>query len=191
MVVSDVSPAPQSKSDPNVSQVDLRPGWFDERLLLFVIQVICSIILLVDVGGEIHETLLDSRPTQPFMLFHLWIEGFATLLMGASFVLSYRLLRNHRREMALAKTRIAAVRGDFSELVDARFRDWKLSPAEFEVALLTVKGLRIAEIARLRDSRESTIKSHLSAIFRKAGVTSRTELLAKFVDDFLTTSAEH
>ncbi|MBN2629781.1 MAG: helix-turn-helix transcriptional regulator [Rhodobacteraceae bacterium] len=191
MVVSQGSPSTSKDSDPRVGSGELRSGWFDERLILFVFQLMCSIILVVDVGGEIHETLLDSGPPKPFMLFHLWIEGFATLLMGTSFVLSYRLLRNHRRELALAKTRINALRGDFSELVDARFRDWKLSPAEFEVALLTVKGLLIAEIARLRDSRESTIKSHLSAIFRKAGVTSRTELLAKFVDDFLTRSAEH
>ncbi len=162
----------------------------DEKLIIVVIQLICSIILVVDVGGEVHATFMDDEPTSNFMLFHLWIEGFATILMGVAFVLSYRQLHMHRRALAEAKGRIDAVRGDFAELVGARFREWGLSPAEFEIALLTVKGLRIAEIAQMRDSRESTVKSHLSAIFRKAGVSSRTELLAKFVDEFLARSSE-
>ncbi|MFN7223163.1 MAG: response regulator transcription factor [Paracoccaceae bacterium] len=133
---------------------------------------------------------MDDEPISPFMLFHLWIEGIATFLMGVAFVLSYRQLRAHRSALADAKDRIDAVRGDFAELVGARFREWGLSPAEYEIALLTVKGLRIAEIAKMRDSRESTIKSHLSAIFKKGGVSSRTELLAKFVDEFLARSSE-
>jgi DNA-binding CsgD family transcriptional regulator len=167
-----------------------RSGRFDEKLVIVVLQMICSVILVFDVGGEIHAAMLDDQPTKPGTLFHLWIEVFATFLMGFAFTLSYRQLRNHRLALARAKGQIEAVRGDFTELVDKRFREWGLSPAEFEIALLTVKGLRIAEIARLRDCRESTVKSHLSAIFRKAEVTSRTELLARFVDDFLTRSSE-
>lgn len=167
-----------------------RPGWFDEKLIIVVLQMICSVILVIDVGGEIHVAMLDDESPLPGVWFHLLTEVFATFLMGIAFTLSYRQLRNHRRDLAQAKGQIDAVRGDFAELVGVRFREWGLSPAEFEIALLTVKGLRIAEIGRLRDCKESTVKSHLSAIFRKAEVTSRTELLAKFVDDFLTRSSE-
>ncbi len=190
MVAADEFHTTLSGKSERAAAVVAPSGRLDEKLIIVVFQLICGVILVFDVGGEIHAALLDDEPTGAFMLFHLWTEVFATVLMGAAFVLSFRQLRAHRHALAQAKGRIDAVRDNFAELVGARFREWGLSPAEFEIALLTVKGLRIAEIARLRDSRESTVKSHLSAIFRKADVSSRTELLAKFVDDFLTRSSE-
>ena len=54
-----------------------------------------------------------------------------------------------------------------------------------DVALLTIRGLSICRIAELRHTQQGTIKAQLSAIFRKAGVSSRTELLAMFMDELL------
>lgn len=157
--------------------------------LLPILQLICGFILLVDVSGEVHGAMIKRVPLGAMMLFHLISEVFATVLMGVAFLLSFRQRQRHQRALAMAQTRMGKLRGDFASLVTDRFHAWDLSPAETEIALLTVKGLKIAEIARMRDCRESTIKSHLTAIFRKAGVASRTELLAKFVDDFLDHSA--
>ena len=148
-------------------------------------QGVCGILLMLDVGGEIHFRMVSDIGKEAFGLLHLGSEVFATLLMVAAFVLSLRQVLDSRREVQMTEQRMQRISGDFSDLVGLRFRDWGLSPAETEIALLTIKGLCIAEIARLRDSREGTVKSHLGAIFRKAGVKSRTELLAKFVDDFL------
>lgn len=159
--------------------------------LLPVLQLFCGSILLVDVSGEVHDSLIRRETLGPMILFHLISEVIATLLLGVAFLLSYRQRQRHLRALATAQSRMGKLRGDFASLVTDRFHDWDLSPAETEIALLTVKGLKIAEIARMRDCRESTIKSHLTAIFRKAGVGSRTELLAKFVDDFLDHSASH
>jgi DNA-binding NarL/FixJ family response regulator len=53
-----------------------------------------------------------------------------------------------------------------------------LTPAEREVASLTVLGLSNADIARRRASRPRTIANQLASIFRKLGVCSRLELQA-------------
>lgn len=74
-------------------------------------------------------------------------------------------------------------------MLHRRFADWGLSPAERDVALLTVRGLKIADIARLRKSQQGTIKSQLSMIFRKSGVSNRTEFVASFIDELLDLSA--
>jgi DNA-binding NarL/FixJ family response regulator len=50
-----------------------------------------------------------------------------------------------------------------------------LTPREAEVLRATARGLSNKEIARELDLAEVTIKLHLSAIFRKMGVRSRTE----------------
>jgi two-component system, NarL family, nitrate/nitrite response regulator NarL len=50
-----------------------------------------------------------------------------------------------------------------------------LTPRESDVLRATARGLSNKEIARELDLAEVTIKLHLSAIFRKMGVRSRTE----------------
>lgn len=159
-------------------------------LILPILQFICGVILLIDVSGELHAALISADPLSALTLFHLISEMFATVLLGAAFYISFQHRRAHKRALMAAEGKIGKLRGDFVGLVQERFEGWDLSPAETEIALLTVKGLKISEIAAARHSRESTVKSHLTAIFRKAGVGSRTELLAKFVDDFLDCSAE-
>ena len=54
-----------------------------------------------------------------------------------------------------------------------RFDDWALTPAERDVALFALKGLSLAEIARLRSTSQGTVKAQTNAIYRKAGVTGR------------------
>ena len=53
------------------------------------------------------------------------------------------------------------------------------------MAWFTIKGLSIAEIARLRGTSEGTVKAHSNAIYRKAGVSGRTQLLSLFIEDLM------
>lgn len=154
-------------------------------LTLAVVQLVCGIILAVDVGVEIHANITAEDTEAEYGMLHLLAELFATALLFFAFVLSSRQVLLHRAELRRADERLDTIRNEFSGLVERRFGEWGLSPAEKEVAMLTIKGLRIAEIAALRDCTEGTVKSHLSAIFRKSHVSSRPEFLARFVDDFL------
>jgi DNA-binding CsgD family transcriptional regulator len=45
--------------------------------------------------------------------------------------------------------------------------------------------MSISEIAVLRGSREGTIKAHLNAIYRKAGVSGRSQLVSLLVEDLM------
>jgi DNA-binding CsgD family transcriptional regulator/PAS domain-containing protein len=53
-----------------------------------------------------------------------------------------------------------------------------LSPRQWEIATRLVHGERVATIAREMFLSQSTVRNHLSAIFRKFGVHSQSELLA-------------
>ena len=66
-----------------------------------------------------------------------------------------------------------------------QFDLWQLTPAESEVGLLMLKGLSHTEIANLRNASERTVRDQARAIYRKAGVTGRTELSAFFLEDLL------
>ena len=70
-------------------------------------------------------------------------------------------------------------------MLSLQFDAWHLSDAVREVALLTVKGMSVSEIAEIRQTTPGTVKSQNNAIYRKAGVNSRTQLLGSVIDGLL------
>ena len=105
------------------------------------------------------------------------------LILG--FVLGAIALRrtHNRREQAEEKLRMAS--GAFLEILEERFVEWDLTPAERDVALFAIKGMSTAEIAELRKTSEGTVKAQTNAIYRKAGVSGRPQLLSHFIDDLM------
>jgi DNA-binding CsgD family transcriptional regulator len=69
--------------------------------------------------------------------------------------------------------------------IQKQFDTWQLTPAEAEVGMLMLKGLSHGEIAQVRNASERTIRDQARAVYRKAGVTGRTELSAFFLEDLL------
>lgn len=68
-------------------------------------------------------------------------------------------------------------------LIDLHARDWGLTKAETDVAIMVVKGFANAEIAAMRGSALQTVKSHLSAIYQKSGLDGRYQLIAFITDE--------
>jgi DNA-binding NarL/FixJ family response regulator len=58
-----------------------------------------------------------------------------------------------------------------------------LSERQSQVLGRLISGERVSTIARSLFVSESTVRNHLSAIYRKAGVHSQSELLAAFIDE--------
>ena len=71
------------------------------------------------------------------------------------------------------------------ELLEARFVEWGLTAAETDVALFAIKDMSTVEIAGLRGVSEGTIKAQTNAIYRKAKVSGRPQLLSQFLDELV------
>ncbi len=95
---------------------------------------------------------------------------------------SNRLLTQRNQEV---ERHLKAAQGEFYSMVQLLFDRWGLSEAERDVALFTIKGLSVAEIAELRNTSPGTVKSQNNSIYRKAGVKSRTQLLGALIDELL------
>jgi DNA-binding CsgD family transcriptional regulator len=65
-----------------------------------------------------------------------------------------------------------------------------LSPAEKEVALLLLKGLSHKELAKVRSITEATARQQARAIYKKAGLSGRSDLAAFFLEDLLVPGSE-
>jgi DNA-binding CsgD family transcriptional regulator len=89
------------------------------------------------------------------------------------------------RAQRKAEDALRRASGAFADLLQARFAEWALTPAEADVALFAIKGMSTAEIAGLRGTSEGTVKAQTAAIYRKAGVAGRPQLLSLFIDDLM------
>ena len=72
-----------------------------------------------------------------------------------------------------------------ADQIDRQLAQWGLTTAENEVALLMLKGLRHKEIADLRGTSERTVRQQATAIYKKAGISGRSDLAAFFMEDLL------
>lgn len=130
-----------------------------------------------------------------FLADAVWESGsglaFADLFVGMA-LLAGTLFAGQmvRRLLAEAERRDAALalaRGALADLIQQRFAEWGLSPSEAEVALFALKGCTIADIARVRGSASGTVRSQLSQVYAKAGVSGQPMLMSLFLDELVDT----
>jgi len=167
----------------------IRKHWRKGMRWTSILLFLSGMILFFDLGGELHAFISYPDSVSGQMLLHLAAEITATLGLGMAFALIRADLRRSKADQQADRERLSAIRADFDRMMRRRFTDWGLSPAERDVALLTVRGLKIADIAEMRGAHQGTIKSQLSTIFRKSGVSNRTEFVASFIDELLDLAA--
>ena len=161
-----------------------------ERLILLATLILITAIIATDL-------ITDSR--EGVVVWHLLTEGTAALLAlgGVVYVLMdmIRLKQDLKKERHLAaklkeeaeqwRNQSKAFLEGLSVMIDAQLTAWNLTPAEREVAFLLLKGMSLKDIAALRGTSEKTARVQSMAVYAKAGLTSRSELSAFFLEDLL------
>ena len=148
---------------------------------LLLVQGICALFFTWDILSSLFGV---RTVTVSWELYEILEIGAAlSLILGV--VVSGRLLALSLKRAARAEESLRLARGAFSDVLAERFAAWGLTPAERDVALFAIKGLSTAEIAGLRGTSEGTVKAQTAAIYRKAGVTGRPQLLSLFVDELM------
>lgn len=148
---------------------------------LLLVQVLCAGFFIQDIVISVFQI---PMPPINWELYELIEIGAAFgLVLGVIF--GALVVRHSVRDAARARAQLRAASGAFMDLVEERFSEWSLTPAEHDVALFAIKGLSIQEIAGLRETSEGTVKAQTAAIYRKAGVSSRPQLLSLFIEDLI------
>lgn len=96
-----------------------------------------------------------------------------------------RSLTVRTEEAETWRTRYQGTLDGLGRAIQAQFRDWALSEAEAEIGLLLLKGLSLKAIAAVRGTGERTVREQARAVYRKAGLSGRSELSAFFLEDLL------
>ncbi|WPZ37026.1 LuxR C-terminal-related transcriptional regulator [Thalassobaculum sp. OXR-137] len=163
-----------------------KPAWVSAGSLLLAA---CMAFFAGDVIWDVAEHLRDGVGYGAEESVHLLFETLAVLGLGYGAWLLRGYVALLRRQSAASAQTIASLRGSFELVLVQKFDDWKLTAAERDVTLLIIKGLSVAEIAQARQTAPGTVKAQSSSIFRKIGVSSRTDLMSHVLEEFIDASS--
>lgn len=149
--------------------------------LVFLVQALCAFFFVSDILSSLLG--IYTQPLAWELREMLEIGAAVGLVLGL--ILGGVLIVSSLRARNVAQERLRRASGAFMDLLEERFIAWGLTPAERDVALFAIKGLSTPEIAALRNTSEGTVKAQTNAIYRKAGVTGRPQLLSLFIEDLI------
>jgi DNA-binding CsgD family transcriptional regulator len=174
-----------------------RPSGSREGWTSVVLFTLIATLMATDLAIEFHRGVSMALQTFELLIF-------ASALAGIAFHWWKRV--DERRRSGYLDRELAAARAEarrWSEdarrwnqeaqqvleglgaAMDRQFDRWGLTPAEREVALLQLKGLRHKAIAELRHTSERTVRQQALAVYRKSGLRGRSDLAAFFLEDLL------
>jgi DNA-binding CsgD family transcriptional regulator len=146
---------------------------------ILAVQAVSAVLFIVNIGFSV----LGVAP-MAWVVHEITEIGAAVGLILGTVLGGFALRRSHLRTRE-AEAKLRAASGAFMELLDEKFTAWGLTPAERDVALFAIKGMSTQEIAQMRQTSEGTVKAQTAAIYRKAGVTGRPQLLSLFIEDLM------
>ena len=146
-------------------------------------RALITVLALIVVAGTV-DLVLD-RP-QRWLSAHVIVEA----LFIASAAVTVALLGVAWLRERTTAADLRAALGDLSAAIDAQMIAWGLTPAERQVATLLLKGYSHKRIGRETDRSERTVRQHAAAAYQKAGLTSRAELAAFFLEGLMVPKGE-
>ncbi|MEM6309643.1 MAG: helix-turn-helix transcriptional regulator [Pseudomonadota bacterium] len=154
--------------------------------LIFLIQLACAGFFVWD----ILVTILGLRVAPLSWQLREFLEIGAALGLIIGVTMAAVVLRSAYKRSKQMEDQLRIASGAFQEVIQERFAHWGLTPAERDVALFSIKGITLPEIAQLRETSIGTVKAQTNAIYRKAGVSGRSQLLALFIEDLMIDTTE-
>jgi len=186
MVKRSLEPARASSGTSNGYRSDMLS---QQRILVFV-------LLALSIG-----TVMDLIFDQPATVwsFHVLFEVSLALFGLCAVVFFWLRLRQAGQDLVLTqeqmsirsaerdqwRSRTLKLLAGLGTEMDRQLREWGLSPAERETALMLLKGLEHKQIAAVQGKSERTVRQHAIAVYKKSGLSGRAELSAFFLEDLL------
>ena len=155
--------------------------WTLALVALFVVQALCALFFVSDIAMSV----LGIYPVPLSWTSREVLEIGAAIGLVLGLVFGALALGRSLRELHSARARLRRASSAFMVILTEHFDDWGLTPAERDVALFAIKGMSTQDIAILRNTSEGTVKAQTNAIYRKAAVSGRPQLLSLFIEDLM------
>jgi len=151
---------------------------------ILAVQLLCAFPFLFDLWGEVLALRTTALPWYMQEVIQLLASaGMFVGIVGAGIYMLY--LHWSQKRIARLDRQIDVVSGNFQDHIQAHFDNWHLSRSESEIAVYAMKGFSNGEIADLRGTTATTVKSQMNAIYRKSNFTNRQQLISFLVEELL------
>ena len=158
------------------------PFVFASRRTAWALALILTALSLVIIAEKVVAFGQEGFETAGWAAVLEWWE---LILAALGMLATLRFTAHLRAQNQDLQARLDRLAGPFSKALEQQFQDWQLSEAEGDVALFMVKGLSLKEIAELRGTSDGTVKFQANAVYKKAGVSGRGQLLSQLIEDHL------
>jgi DNA-binding CsgD family transcriptional regulator len=156
-----------------------------------VLYAIIFALIALDIVGDYSDGIDWEHIAVELTILLIAVIGLS--LLGRAYYQNTQLtLKNLQTDLATAQQEAQRWRDESRDLIQGlgveiqkQFGRWSLTQAESEVGLFILKGFSHQEIADIRGASERTVREHARALYRKAGLTGRSELSAFFLEDLL------
>jgi len=159
------------------------------KIMLIRGALVLQVFSLLLFAGEIFVDSFGKGLIYISWEVHEAIEITAVIGLFTGFVLGLMLVRNLLARNTRVEGQLRVASGEFHALLKEHFAQWGLSPSETDVAYFAIKGLSNIEIAGLRGTSDGTVKAQLNAVYKKAGLESRAQLLGYFIEELMAKEA--
>lgn len=148
--------------------------------VVLAVQALAAVFFIADVGQDLLWGGLNP---------HSVLEAIVALALIIGTAFGAMQMRQILNRIGQAETAMSVASGALFELIEARFQEWQLTPSEAEVALFTLKGLDIGDIAKARGAAQGTVRAQMTKVYAKAQVSGRGQLTSLFIEDLMLASA--
>lgn len=143
------------------------------------LQAVAALYFIADAVDDVLGELRTG------LSFESMMECLIVFALCAGIVFGSRIVFGMRADLQRQQTALNVARGALAGHISERFAAWGLSAGESDVAFFALKGCSVAEIAQMRNAAAGTVRSQLSQIYAKAGVSSQSMLVSLFIEDLL------
>lgn len=156
-----------------------------------------GVFFVLTAFSSVMDIFLDGQ--DGLSSIHILIEIFTLVLsIAAAMFFLFNSIKITRENQALSQSIVSEVAkkehykqkvlkysDGLSQAIEQEFQKWGLSQTETIIGFLILKGLSSKEMAEIQGSQDKTIRHHCSSIYKKSGLSSRSELSAYFLEDLL------
>lgn len=129
-----------------------------------------------EAGGILMIRELRARSVSAPVVLITAFAGLENVKQGLNEGAAFLLEKPFRAsELLSAISRATEARPNMAYVVDIALARMELTEKEQAIARLVLKGLTSAEIARLEQNSDKTVRQHITRIYQKCRVTSRSE----------------
>lgn len=142
-------------------------------------QIVAAAYFMLDLIDDMTSKLAPGSGFETIM------DGVVAFALIAGMTIGLWYVRHMSAAIRRKDASLEIAKGALADHIAVRFSEWGLTSGEADVALFAMKGCNVAEIARMRNAAAGTVRSQLSQIYTKAGVSSQSMLVSLLIEDLL------